>query len=122
MDRWQLEQFKNIVDSFLAGCSQEVRDVFEQKLDFLSEHGNQCGMPLTENIEKGLFALRGKDKDSNTQIRLMFIFRPNRTICFVHAFFKKTRKISDRDKKISRRNKNLIEQERGVTYGINLIH
>lgn len=120
MNKWKFEEYNKVVTSFLAGCSQEMKDSYKQARGILSELGDQCGMPFTRRIEKGLFELRFKDSDSEG--RLLFIHEPNRTICFVHAFFKTTEKTSLHDKKIGRRNKKSVEDERRKTYVSNYIH
>ena len=88
-----------------------------QRLDHLSEKGNQCRYPTSEHIEDGLFELRGRAKKK--QARLIFYFKPNKMIVFVHAFYKPGNKISPDDIAMAKKNRKTIEENQEKIYGLN---
>jgi phage-related protein len=121
MNGWTLWQYKNIIDSFLSGCAQcdvEMHDELLSRLGSLWEKGNECKMPISESLGMGLFALRAKEK--KRQARLIYFFGENKQIIFVHAFYKKTQKISQHNIEMSKRNRDLIEAGKEKLYGVNL--
>ncbi len=120
MQNWKFKQYKNVVYSFLDSCSEGMREALVRRLDLLSERGNELREPFTKSLGPGLFELRGKA--DNKEARLAFIFMPNRTICFVHAFFKKTRTTSSNDIKFAKKNKKIVEKGEEKTHGFNHIH
>jgi hypothetical protein len=120
MSGWTLYQFNDIVDSFLDGCSSEMKDNLEVRLDLLSEKGNTCTMPASEPLKDGLFALRCKD--ANKQARLIYYFTPNREIIFVHAFYKDRREIRLHNIETAKRNRKIIQDRKEKIYGLNITH
>jgi phage-related protein len=121
MITWTLWQYRNIAESFLTECAQSDTGMHEEiliRLGALLERGNGCKRPISEFVEDGLFALRGKSK--TRQARLMYYFGENRQIIFVHAFYKTTRKISRQDIEMAKRNRHLIEEGRERRYGFYL--
>ncbi len=119
MESWTFVQYNKVVDSFFAKHNIDIDnpDIKKQgnlkpRLGTLLEWGNECGEPISKFLEKGLFEL--KATVDCKEIRLIYFYRRpphHRTICFVHAFFKKTQKTGSNDKKIARKNKNLAEKE-----------
>jgi hypothetical protein len=111
MNGWKLKQFKKIVETFLGNCDSDMEEALEERLDLLSDKGNMCGMPVSEPLRDGLFSLRAKE--NRRQVRLIYYFKPNKIIIFVHAFYKTTRNILPRDIEKAKKNKKFIEEEGG---------
>lgn len=120
MDRWKLSQYKHIYDLFRANFSPNMQGKIDHRLGTLVELGNECRPPVSKSLGDGLFELCANE--DNKWARLVFFFMPNRTICFVHAFFKKTNKTSPNDIKIAKKNRKIIKEERGETNVINITH
>lgn len=110
MENWKFRQYNNVVDSFLANCNPDEEVELKAKLGILLEKGNRCVWPVSKPLGNGLFSLRAKEKRKH--MRLLYIFMPQRIICFVHAFIKKTRQISLKDIRIARENIKKVENER----------
>jgi len=109
MDTWKLEEFKNIVSAFLENCDSKMEEVIEGRLDLLIDKGNMCKLPASKPLRDGLFSLRAKEK--RRQVRLIYYFKPNKVIIFVHAFYKTTGVISRRDIEKAKINRKLIEEK-----------
>jgi hypothetical protein len=120
MITWKIYQFKNIVNSFLEDCDLDMQEAIEGRLYSLIEKGNMCTMPVSEPLRDGLFALRAKT--IRQQARLIYYFRPNKAINFVHVFYKTTRNVLPKDIKIAKQNKKIIEEGAITVYGIDLTH
>jgi phage-related protein len=112
---WTLWQYKEIADSFLAHCDEGMRDVLVRRLTTLAEKGVQCKMPVSEPLGDGLFSLRGRS--GRERGRLVYYFGTNRQIIFIHAFWKTTQRIDNRDMEVAKRNKRLIEEGREGSHG-----
>jgi len=97
-----LLQYENVVDSFLGECEQRMLEMFERRIALLREKGSECRRPITESIGDGLFELRARG--GKTQGRLIFYFGPDRSIVFVHAFYKPGKKIDPKEKEIAIKN------------------
>ena len=118
MNGWKLCQFKNIVNTFLEDCDPNMQEALEERLYLLSDKGNMCKRPVSESLGDGLFALRAKE--NRQQVRLIYYFKPNKVVNFVHVFYKTTKKISHRDIRIAKKNRKIIEEEERIAYKINL--
>jgi phage-related protein len=128
LDDWKLVQYNNVVDSFLDKHNIDLDNTDEKKLGNLKprlgtllELGHECTDPPSKYLENGLFEL--KAKEDKKEIRLIYFFRSPpyyRTICFVHAFIKKTQKTSSKDKGIAKKNKNIVENEGGKPDDFNI--
>lgn len=127
MDSWTLVQYNNVVDLFLDEHNISLDSDNDNlpvnlihRLDSLLERGSNSRPPVSRILENGLYELRATVEDK--EIRLIFFFMqpPDyKTLCFVHAFFKKTQKTSSNDKKIARTNRNIVENKGGKTYVFN---
>ena len=111
MNDWKFSEHNNVVTSFLAKCSPDEEVEVKAKLGTLLKEGNKCEWPVSEALGDGLFSLR--PKENRKQMRLLYIFMPEKTICFVHAFVKKTRQISHKDMMIARNNVKKVKSEGG---------
>jgi len=101
---WKLLQFRGIVDEVLNSEPEDLESV-ETRLDLLEDRGNLCRRPISSHLYQGIFELRGTG-----QTRLLFFFRPNREIVFVHAVQKKTRKVDREDIEIAIRYRTEIQE------------
>jgi len=77
----------------------------ETRLDILAERGNLCRRPISASIEDGIFELRGTGTT-----RLLFYFRVNREIMFVHAVEKKKSKLDRKDIELAKTIRSQIEE------------
>ena len=87
------------------------------------ERGNEIREPISKPLGDGLYELIAKE--DRKQIRLAYFFMrspDHRTMCFVHAFIKKTNQTNPNDIKIAKRNKNNVENEGGKTDDFNLTY
>jgi len=117
MNGWKLQQFNNIVTTFLENCDSDMEEALVERLDLLSDKGNMCRMPVSKPLGDGLFSLRAKE--NRRQVRLIYYFKPNKVIIFVYAFYKTTRSILPRDIEKAKKNKKFIEEEEGKVNEIN---
>lgn len=120
MGRWELTQYKHIYDLFIALCSSDMQEKIEQRLGLLSERGNMCREPVSKPLGDGLFELLANE--DKKWARLVFFFMPNKRICFVHAFFKKTNQTSPNDIKMAKKNRKNIKEEMEESNVVNLIN
>lgn len=120
MRAWTLWQFKTIVDSFLAGCCQAMQEKFEQRLDLLSQRGNECRRPVTEYLGDGLFELRARA--GKEQARLIFYYAMNRRIIFIHAFYKPGNKIDPKELIIANKNRKKIQDGTEEEHALNFVN
>jgi phage-related protein len=108
MTKWKLYEIGNVVTSFLKSCDEDMKTAIEERMDLLSELGNMCRMPVSEPLKDGLFALR--IKENRQQVRFLYCFKPNGVIIFLHAFYKTTKKLMQKDKDIALENKKSLEK------------
>jgi phage-related protein len=101
---WRLLQYRGLVDGVLNSEPEDLESV-ERRLDVLEELGNRCRRPISAPLEDGIFELRG-----NGQTRLLFYYRANREIVFVHPVQKKTGKVAREDIETAKRIRKQIEQ------------
>jgi phage-related protein len=118
MNTWLLHEFKKVVSDFLAKCDEDMKEVLERRLDTLREKGNACCFPVSESLGDNLFELRGRYRKQ--QARLIYYFAAGKNIIFVHAFYKKTPKISHQDMDMAKRNRKILQEGRGKAYGLYL--
>lgn len=81
-----------------------------RSLLLLSEHGLNLGFPYISNISKKLWELR--IPFGNNQYRILFTIVSNRIIILLHAFSKKTAKISDKELRIAYKRLSNVNKER----------
>ncbi|MBI3003147.1 MAG: type II toxin-antitoxin system RelE/ParE family toxin [candidate division NC10 bacterium] len=73
----------NLVLRFVSGLARQDQVEAIALLKLLAERGNTLGMPHSKALGKGLFELRGQ------QVRLFYIFRPDRRIVLLDGLVKK---------------------------------
>lgn len=83
------------VKGFLESLDQSLRERAQRMIDLLRTEANALRMPYSKSIGKGLFEIRIL---GNEQIRIIYFFH-NRQAVLLHAFFKKTMRISRKDMK-----------------------
>jgi len=88
---WKLLQYRRLIDELLDAHPTDL-DSVEIRLDLVAERGNQCRRPIWAPVEDGIFELRGRGST-----RLLYYFRPNREIVFVHSVDKRKSKLDRRD-------------------------
>ncbi|MGH7204683.1 MAG: type II toxin-antitoxin system RelE/ParE family toxin [Nitrospiraceae bacterium] len=119
MQPWTLWQFPdNLIDDFLAGCTEELREAVYYGLDFLAEYGNRCGRPHSAPLGEGIFELRARA--GRQQARLLYYFDPNRKIVFVVAIFKDQRRISPPDLKLAKQRRQFLRDSGGTGHDFNI--
>lgn len=116
MAHWLLLQFAEVWSEFIGQCDEEMREVLEQRLDYLREHGNQAKMPVSKPLGRGIFELRAKT--ARHQARLLYFFLPNRRIVFATAFFKKSRAVPQPEIEKAQQIKKLVTSKPGGIHGI----
>ena len=97
-------QYRGIVDAVLDSELDDLESV-ETRLDVLQDRGNLCRRPISAFLEDGIFELRGTG-----QTRLLFYFRTNREIVFVHSVKKTTQKLDRNDIATAKRIRKHIEK------------
>jgi len=88
------------VEEFILDQSESVQQEILDALVLL-EDGKSLSMPLSRplpGIHRGLHELRFKDKRG--QVRIVYFFKKGDAIYFLHAFRKKTRTMSKKDKNL----------------------
>lgn len=103
---WRLLQYRRVVDAVFDSDPEDLESV-ETRLDILEDRGNLCRRPISSHLDDGMFELRGTG-----QTRILFYFRRNQEIVFVHAVQKKTRKIDRADIEAAQRIRKEIEEGR----------
>lgn len=101
---WRLLQYRRVVEALLDSHPTDLESV-ETRLDILADRGNLCRRPISASIEDGIFELRGTGTT-----RLLFYFRPNREIVFVHAVTKKKSKLDRNDIELAKTIRSQIEE------------
>ena len=91
MPSWALLQFNGVYNEFLGQCDEEMKEVLEQRLDYLREYGNAARAPVSKPLKQGVFELRAGT--ARHQARLLYFFLPSRRIVIATAFFKKVRAV-----------------------------
>jgi phage-related protein len=91
-------------DVVYASCDQATQELLDRHLFFLRQKGNLCERPISAPLGDGLFELRAKSA------RMIYIFRPQRTIIFVHCFIKKVRSVPPAEIKLAKKRRNEIEK------------
>ncbi len=102
---WHLLQYRETVDRVLNSTPNDI-DSLEIRLDLLAERGNLCRRPISAPVEDGIFELRGTGST-----RLLFYFRKNREILFVHSVNKKQSKLDRRDIDLAKTLRRKIEAD-----------
>ncbi len=112
---WRLLQYRQVVEAVLDSQPLDLESL-EMRLDLLADRGNLCRRPISAPIEDGIFELRGTGPT-----RLLFYFRPNREIMFVHAVTKKQSKLDRKDIERAKRIRSQIEED-GEREDIDPVH
>lgn len=86
-----------ILADFLKSLDHSLQSRTQQVISLLKTEGNLLRMPYSKPIGKKLFELRVL---GNHQIRIIYFFHNNQAV-LLHAFFKKTMRISNKDIKIA---------------------
>jgi len=119
MNDWTIWQYKKIITAFLDECSDKMYEHLLQRLDALSEKGNECTYPITKPLKNtnGLYELRS-NKIDNKRARLIFYFKPGKRIIFVNAFYKPH---LPRYTKQALKNRQKIEKGGEETHGLSIV-
>jgi phage-related protein len=84
----------------------------DRRLDFLQEHGNLSGRPVSAALGDGIFELRAN------QARMLFYFGTKHDIIFVHCLIKKTRRVPREDIELAKKNRAKISMHELKTNAI----
>jgi len=85
--------FTKKIEHFIINLEKPIIAKILRTLDLLEKFGNKLGMPHSKKIDNDLFELRICGKK---EIRIIYCFC-NDTIILLHAFVKKTQKLSKKD-------------------------
>jgi phage-related protein len=94
---WSAYQYGSVWDDTFVVCDKDTQELLERRLDFLQEHGNLSGRPVSAYLEDGIFELRAN------AARMLYYFGEKRDIIFVNCFIKKTRKVSREDIQLAKK-------------------
>jgi phage-related protein len=86
------------VEDFIKSLSTKSIGRVIQTIDLLEAHGNLLRMPHSKKLTKNIFELRIKNVEN---VRILYAFKPNKTICLLHGFKKKTQKTPIREIKLA---------------------
>jgi phage-related protein len=100
---WSAYQYGKVWDEAYASCDGDAQATFDRKLEFLQQHGNLSGRPVTAPLGDGILELRAKD------VRVLFYFGDKREIIFVHWIVKKTRNVPPEDIKSGKKKRAEIQ-------------
>lgn len=94
---WKALQYDSVWDSVYGACDQGTQETIERRFGNLLEQGNLAREPVSKYLQDGIFELRAKDA------RFFFYFGAAKTIIFVHAILKRTRKVPPEDIGLAKR-------------------
>ena len=117
---WSLAEYGSVVTKFLAGCSKEMLDAFDARASILVDRGNACRYPVSEHLQDGIYELRVRA--GNNESRFLYYFGEHRTIVFVSAFFKKTRKTPAGETRRAIQKRAAIKSEEEVVHGFRQVN
>lgn len=100
----EIKNFTKDIDKFLNSLEEPIRNKITQIFDMLEMFGSEIGMPYSKSLGEGLFELRVSGK---IPVRIIYCFYEGRAI-LLHAFIKKTYKISIKDMGLARKRKGLL--------------
>ena len=100
----EIRNFTTDIDEFLDNLEVTARSKVSKILQLLTIVGNEIEMPYSKSLGEGLFELRVPGKIS---IRIIYCFYQNYAI-LLHAFAKKTNKISKKDLNLAKRRRSNI--------------
>ena len=100
----EIKNFTTGIDKFLNGLEEVTRNKIAQLFDMLEMFGGEIGMPYSKSLGEGLFELRVSGK---IPVRIIYCFYEGRAV-LLHAFTKKTYKISIKDLSLARKRKSLL--------------
>lgn len=100
----EIRNFTTDIDKFLDSLEEATRNKIAQLFDMLEMFGSEIGMPYSKSLGEGLFELRASGK---IPVRIIYCFYEGRAI-LLHAFVKKTYKISIKDLSLARKRKGLL--------------
>jgi phage-related protein len=94
---WKALQYGASWSSIYNACDQDTQDTIDRRFGALLEQGSMAREPISKPLQDGIFELRAKNA------RFLFYFGASKTIIFVHAILKRTRKVSPEDIKLAKR-------------------
>ncbi len=100
----EIKNFTTNIDEFLDGLEEITRNKIAQLFDMLEMFGSEIGMPFSKSLGEGLFELRVSGK---VPVRIIYCFHEGHAI-LLHAFIKKTHKISVKDLNLAKKRKGLL--------------
>mgnify|MGYP001602013361 CR=1 FL=1 len=100
----EIKNFTTDIDKFLEGLEEATKNKIAQLFDMLEMFGSEIGMPYSKSLGDGLFEFRVFGK---IPVRIIYCFHEGRAI-LLHAFVKKTYKISLKDLDLSRKRRGLL--------------
>src|SRR3990167_7713028 len=103
------EKRKNPVWELITSLPTDERDKCFEYIAYLEEMGEAVRRPVGDYLGNKLYELRPK------QIRLIYFFMLKDCVIVVHAFRKKTNRVSDHDMKLAlkRMNDFILRYEKG---------
>ena len=103
---WYILEYELVLTDFMR---RHGSDMLAIHLALLEEKGNLLGMPASETLGDGLFALRANSKEG--QLRLYYFFGPDvRQITVVLCTVKKRRKADPDDIKQAKKRRERIKR------------
>ena len=104
--RWNLQEFEEgFYWSFYESCDQDTQEVLDRRLVQLLKKGNLSKRPISAPLRDKILELRAG------QARVLFCFRPERTIVILHAIIKKTGSVPNREIELAISRRKALEKE-----------
>lgn len=91
--------FNQKVEDFIVDLEKVILAKTLRTLNLLEKFGIKLGMPHSKKIDNNLFELRIRGK---RELRIFYIFHKGKVIVLLHAFIKKTQRISQKQMNLAR--------------------
>ncbi|MBI3290617.1 type II toxin-antitoxin system RelE/ParE family toxin [Candidatus Microgenomates bacterium] len=96
---WNIETYETasgekIVDEFIKKQQPQTIAKIAHDVKLLKQYGNKLGLPHSKALGAGLYELRIRGRE---EIRILYCFRPGKTIYLLHGFKKQTKQIPLRE-------------------------
>jgi len=92
---YRKENLRSPVEEYIDDQAPKTQAKLLRNLLLLSEFGPDIGWPLVTNVRRNIWELRTVVQGN--QHRILFTVLPDKRLLMLHAFKKKTDKISNRD-------------------------
>lgn len=93
---WFIEEYKtaggrSLIRDFIEGLNERNKVEAVALIRLVEERGNTLRPPHSKSLGEGLYELRGKE------VRIFYLFRPNRRIVLLDGLVKKRQRIPAKD-------------------------